>query len=297
MASWLETWVCTGGAIYNDISIVGAGPVLEQVTIGGNHANDRGGAIWNNTTVGPVLQHCILWGNSAPVDPEITGDPIDAASAYNTIQGGHPAGSNTSTQDPSFVRSPDSGDGNWATAFDNDYGNLRLSAGSPAVNAGDTNLISAGLVEDLARNPRVDGTSVDLGAYEGGFDTFAARYPHLAPEVDSNQDGAANVLPYLYGLDPEGAPTWDSKPRLVREDDRLYLEFVVRVTAGDYRLAMESSEGLPDWLPLPENLGNALVVDEVQDMPDGIRWQRVRWRVDPEDLQGYIHSSALLREP
>jgi hypothetical protein len=45
-------------------------------------------------------------------------------------------------------------------------GDLRLQAGSPAIDAGDQALLPAGITTDLDGNPRVVGANVDMGAYE-----------------------------------------------------------------------------------------------------------------------------------
>jgi hypothetical protein len=102
----------------------------------------------------------------------------------------------------------------------------------------------------------------------------------------------------LHGENPETAHSWDRKPRLVREGDRLYLEFVVRVTTGDYRLAMDASDAIPDWLPLPANLGNAMVVVNVTDLPEGIQWRRARLLADAESQsQRFFRSYSHPLEP
>ena len=57
-------------------------------------------------------------------------------------------------------------------AAEDDY--LRLVAGSPAVGAGDNNYIPAGITTDAAGEMRIQGGTVDLGAYESGIATPVA---------------------------------------------------------------------------------------------------------------------------
>ena len=45
---------------------------------------------------------------------------------------------------------------------------LRLAVGSPALNAGNNSFIPAGITTDAVGEMRIQGTAVDLGAYEGG---------------------------------------------------------------------------------------------------------------------------------
>jgi hypothetical protein len=103
--------------------------------------------------------------------------------ANSLVQGGCPTGAfctNLLTDDPFFVREPDPGlDATWGTT-DDDYGDLCLQLGSPAVNAGDSAALPPDTLDldddgdtgepipvDLAGNPRVVGAAVDMGAYEG----------------------------------------------------------------------------------------------------------------------------------
>jgi hypothetical protein len=88
------------------------------------------------------------------------------------IQGGF-AGTGNIDLNPQFIHAPGAGpDNTWGTA-DDDLGDLRLQANSPAIDAG-TNSPLLGIKTDLAGNPRfVDvpnirdyGDFADMGAYE-----------------------------------------------------------------------------------------------------------------------------------
>jgi hypothetical protein len=66
--------------------------------------------------------------------------------------------------DPEFISTPSAGtDGTWGTS-DDDYGDLRLSHSSPAINYGDNAWVTA--ATDLDGHPRIMGSAVDLGPYE-----------------------------------------------------------------------------------------------------------------------------------
>src|SRR5690606_29348717 len=49
---------------------------------------------------------------------------------------------------------------------DADNGNLHLTLGSPAIDAGDNSALPAGITTDLDGKPRIVNGTVDLGAYE-----------------------------------------------------------------------------------------------------------------------------------
>ncbi len=83
-----------------------------------------------------------------------------------------PSGDGNIGDDPFFVRIPDPGlDGVWGTD-DDDYGDLRLTAGSLAINAGDPSGFLQPGVTDLDGHARVLCGRVDMGAYEFGIGSY-----------------------------------------------------------------------------------------------------------------------------
>ena len=121
-----------------------------------------------------VLQNSIVALNTATSNPDVGG----------TWEGNGIVGT-----DPLFSRNPSDGGDGWADDPDtpnvdesanNDYGDLHLRAGSPAIDAGDNSLLPADefdldddsdtselLPIDLAGDERIVGATVDMGAYEG----------------------------------------------------------------------------------------------------------------------------------
>jgi hypothetical protein len=120
----------------------------------------------DNYSCSPVVANCIFWGNTPDT---IYNTTSDANVSYSDVEGGWGGeGGNNINADPCFV--------------DEVGGNLRLTSGSPCVDAGD-NAAASGITTDLDGNPRVvDGDTnatdiVDMGAYEympGGYATGAA---------------------------------------------------------------------------------------------------------------------------
>jgi hypothetical protein len=162
----------------------GANPTVTNCTFDGNSASGSGGGIGNYDVSSTTVTNCILWGETPD---EIAGDA--ATVTYSDVQGGY-AGTGNINADPLFV--------------DPNNGNIRLTAGSPCIDAGDPNFVSTPGETDLDGNKRVwDGNGdsvavVDMGAYEFGSHRYG----------DLNCDGAINfddVNAFVLALsDPAG---------------------------------------------------------------------------------------------
>lgn len=129
-----------------------------------------------------AVSNAVVWPVQAPLfaafNPGTPGSGGTLSVDHALVQGGA-AGTAVVDADPRYMRSPSPGpDGVWGTA-DDDYGDLRVQVGSPAVDAGLASQLppdTADLDGDgdtaepvptaLGGDPRVRGTAVDLGAYE-----------------------------------------------------------------------------------------------------------------------------------
>jgi predicted outer membrane repeat protein len=176
-----------GGAIYNDGYRGECSPQFTNVTFSGNSAGEHGGAIYNMGEDGTLIANfanVILWGNTAVISGSqmfnlessvlfttslvqggVTGNGI-----YNNVASTVTDLGGNIDDDPDFFRNPDPGpDGYW-DGVEDDYGDLHLLAGSPAIDVGTDSAIT--ITVDLDGNPRKadgdgDGTpTVDIGAYE-----------------------------------------------------------------------------------------------------------------------------------
>jgi hypothetical protein len=149
--------------------------VLVNCTIAGN----LGGGLGEGGTVGYMTaSNCILWGNS-PYQIEDPGVTV----VHSDVEGGWPGTGNIDA-DPLFVQPGTD--------------NLRLSIGSPCVNAGDNTAIPPGVTTDIDGNPRIQGGVVDMGAYEGEFDAEAAA----DGESDFDNGEFIILIPNGDNLDP-----------------------------------------------------------------------------------------------
>jgi uncharacterized repeat protein (TIGR01451 family) len=159
-----------GGAIANFSGIGSSSPSLDNVTFTGNTAN-YGGAICTAGAYAvisdPSLSNAILWGNTAVIsgsqiyNNEYARVTINTSLVQDGLTGGI-EGSETVTDgggnldaDPLFVRNPHLGS--------NDYGDLHLQPGSPAIDGGTNDGCPA---TDLDGNHRPLNATCDMGAYE-----------------------------------------------------------------------------------------------------------------------------------
>ena len=151
-----------GGAISNDAESGTSSPAIINSTFSGNSSDLVGGAIDNNADRGenitPEIRNSVLYGNTPD---QIANNNATPAVTNSLVEGGV-SGTGNIDADPQFAdaNDPDGADDTFGTADDG----LRLTSGSPAIDAGDNGAISE--TTDLIGGDRtLDGT-VDMGAYE-----------------------------------------------------------------------------------------------------------------------------------
>jgi predicted outer membrane repeat protein len=174
-----------GGAIFS----TGSNSTQTNVTFSRNNAISQGGAIWTNGGGANTLVNTSFYGNASSNGSAIFNGGT-APTLRNSIIWGHGGtaiqGSATITN--SIVQGGYTGTGNVtvdtitpATAIfvDPNFDDLRLKSGSPAIDAGSNTFLPADsrdldkdgnttepLSQDLGNNPRINGTTVDIGAFE-----------------------------------------------------------------------------------------------------------------------------------
>ncbi|WP_170915459.1 cadherin domain-containing protein [Microcystis aeruginosa FBCC-A68] len=158
-----------GGAIYQNSEVVGTiTTTITNSTFSGNSAS-LGSALYNKApltssyAISSNLRNNIIWGNGGTAIFNDTS--FSTITITNSIVQGGFTGTGNLNVDPLFV-----------DAINDD---LRLQSTSPAINAGNNASLPAdsrdldgdgntteAIPFDIARNPRVNGTNVDMGAFE-----------------------------------------------------------------------------------------------------------------------------------
>jgi hypothetical protein len=153
-----------GGAMNTETT---SSPTITNTTITGNSATNTGGGMYNRSSSNPDIRNSIIWGNGTT---EIVNNSSAPTVSYSIVQGGYAGCSNcpntNGNANPLLVNAADPAgiDNIHRTADDG----IRLQSGSPAINAGANSLIPAGITTDIIGAARIQNTTVDLGAYEGG---------------------------------------------------------------------------------------------------------------------------------
>lgn len=152
----------TGAGMYN---VNSSKPTVTNCTFSRNSAGVGGGGV-SNYKAGIKVTNCIFWNNSAPDGKEIylrsTESEFSSIDVdYSDIQQGRSG---------IYLKGPDNIIHWGADNIDADPrfkdANLRLSSGSPCIDAGENTAIPGGVETDIDGNPRVISETVDMGAYE-----------------------------------------------------------------------------------------------------------------------------------
>ncbi len=181
----METTGAGGGGIFNQASAL----ELTNVLIADNSTNFQGGG-FRNLSGSPVFTNVTMANNTA-ADPATTamdvegGEPeLNNTIVFGTIGGDFATqssmidGSLRQAQGPPSERTQESRFDVTDVFTDPANGDYTLANGSPALNAGDKDLFPnlGDNTTDLAGNPRLVGTTIDLGAYESPLGVLPVRW-------------------------------------------------------------------------------------------------------------------------
>jgi hypothetical protein len=197
--------------------------------------------MFNGSYCLPTVTSCIVWDNGQNQIVDLEGSSTTVS--FSDVGGGWPGTGNIDS-DPRCV--------------DPDNGDLRLSAGSPCIDAGDNTAVPEGITIDLDGNPRFvddpdtvdagygDPPIVDMGAYEfqgppcpwdlsgnGNVDVvdllmvIGSWGPCAGCPADFDGDGVVNVVDLLalianFGPCPGVPCVWDVTGDGVVDQDDLH---------------------------------------------------------------------------
>ncbi len=206
-----------GGGLWSD-----GGLTVVNSTFSGNSSGISGGAI---VASAGQLTNCIVWGNSAT---QVSAGALTTV-AFSDVQGGYPGLGNIDA-DPLFVDAdgPDDAPG---TADDD----LRLQAGSPCIDAGDSAAVPSDVVNDLDGSPRFvdDPGTADCAQDPGAcgpppvVDMGAFEFQPCPWDLDGDSVVAIEdflALLAAWGTSPKGPPDLDGDGTVGIVDFLLLLE-------------------------------------------------------------------------
>lgn len=194
--------ILSNNLIWDNSAVKGGGifcrnssPIITSCTIASNSAVSSGGIqfIANTINIHPIITNTILWGNDAPLDPEIgiseTSGTVNLTMTFCDIKGGWSGFGNININ-PLFLN-PSSG-------------NFRLYYSSPCVDKGTNSAPYMGSkdLDGVSRTIDGDGDGsvlVDIGCYEFKPLLVPVDYPSIQSAInDADNVGAVFVDPGTY---------------------------------------------------------------------------------------------------
>ncbi len=244
----LDTTNYGGGGVafvYSDIP-------MNNNTISNNSAQTGGGILFYSSN--PRVQNNILWGNrsvAAGNQVYFFDEPADPNFYNNDIEGGQGAFgvnsnvfylgtySNNINLDPQF-NAPSAGSG---TAFNGSTANWTLQQTSPCIDRGSIQNITYPTT-DITGNPRLSGSSIDIGAYEvvliGISEIFGAKksidiYPNPFQNEATIQSfdklNCSSVTIYnMFGKEVKNIKTVAGETIKIQRDDLPAGVYILRLT-------------------------------------------------------------------
>jgi len=192
-----------GGAVYSDLN---SSCTYINCTFTGNSARRPGGAVYNSRQSSPQFVNCIIWNNVSDGSTDTTeasvANDTDSLPSYAfslIANSGGSAGWNTALGtddgnnldlDPLFLVNFD------PLLTPSTDGDARLLEGSPALDAGNN---SDNLTDlDLKREPRIQESTIDLGAFEGASGPAFSRVLYVDQSATGGETGASWVDAYRF---------------------------------------------------------------------------------------------------
>jgi parallel beta-helix repeat protein len=198
-----------GGGIYCGFT---ASPKISNTTIVNNTSSSvssGGGGLYCQNSSNPILKNVILFGNTASSnngnnvylndnlsDPLFSNSDVEGSNTGFYLYTGTYTGAYTNNinTNPLFV-SPSGGAGN---GFNGVAANWSLLSSSPCIDAGAADTTGLSLpTTDIAGNPRITNSIIDMGAYEYILNTFAIIAQPVSTSVCSSNNATFSITATL----------------------------------------------------------------------------------------------------
>jgi len=257
-------WSEQGGGIYCE---EGA-PSISHCTIAGNYARERGGGMMMHMSYSEIT-HCIVWGNIAPVDPEIHVSGYGWMTfAYSDIPGGW-SGLGNIDADPCFAdpgywdpngTEEDANDDYWVAG---DY-HVKSQGGRWGANEGGwtTDEVTSPCIDvgnpmtPIGLEPFPNGGRINMGGYGGTAEASKSYFGEPPCESivagDINGDCIINFEDFrLLGMHwcEDNSASSDLEPRYVFVPDAYALE-----TSGGFAGQGQGIRSIEGWFELTVDL-------------------------------------------
>ncbi len=226
------------------IATFSASPSIINCTIQGN----SGYGIYAQFNSTPTLRNTIVWGNRNG-DGSIASQQVKTLTLstadvnYSLIEGmpDHSNNLNGALPDanPNFISPLTPTNSSTPPSIRAD---LRVFTNSPILNSGNNEANTTPL--ERAGKTRIQDTTIDLGAFEGGYVTFKSLHPSLNPSSDTNDNGVTDFVEYASGLNPTAPDNSTPQTVIARAGNSNFLTNDQRSNAADVTFSWETSTSL-----------------------------------------------------
>ena len=216
-----------------------------------NEADTDGGALYNSTGSKPIVRNSIMYDNTSAGVPDIqnvTGASTAMIYSLSQTFGTTGVNGNIVGADPMFFDQsmPSGADGLWGNSDDG----LHLQSVSDCIDKGATVYIPNGVVGDMAGSTRVQGATIDMGAYES---PYGEETPPIFPEDLNNIQafqGCEMDLPEVvmdvvndFGAVPDDGlddtPAFVEASYWLRTNSNPSQRLVLNIPSGEYNIGIQ----------------------------------------------------------
>ncbi len=215
------------GALHNFASGASiCNPYLVNCTFSGNAGGAFSTSAIGGSVANPVIKNSIFWNNSG--GGGITENGASTTVTYSLVPFGVFPGEGNIGLDPHFVITPDF---NTAPTLE---GDVHLTEGSIAINAGDNTALNPNIITDLDGMPRIQpenggAGTVDMGVYEFKAEPVGVSEIRLLDNWNIFPNPATSCM--TISIDPDHPSGW---LRILDMNGKIILQNIVEAHASEY---------------------------------------------------------------